>query len=265
MIRSRTCKKLVEKERGNLPEGVEILYSNDSSRVVRNSFHTVLSNGLMGLALVLILLAIFLNLRAAFWVAMGIPVALLGTIFMLPLFDVYLDTITLTAIILVIGIIVDDAIIISENIYSRREKGDQPLEAAVTGIHEVFRPVVTTVLTTFIVFVPMFFMPGIFGKFITVIPLAISLALFISLAEAMVALPAHLVPGLRRRSEKSSRVNRRMNVSVSSLMESRRKVVTPMAIERMICPQYTSAPAKTTIMAATSVVKPISPRQALTK
>ncbi len=201
-------KELVERERGNLPEGVEILYSNDSSRVVRNSFRTVLSNGLMGLALVLILLATFLNLRAAFWVAMGIPVALLGTIFMLPLFDVYLDTITLTAIILVIGIIVDDAIIISENIYSRREKGDQPLEAAVTGIHEVFRPVLTTVLTTFIVFVPMFFMPGIFGKFITVIPLAISLALFISLAEAMVALPSHLTGGLRRRSEKSSRVNR---------------------------------------------------------
>jgi len=203
----RTCdavKELIDEETKNLPESVEILYVNDLSRIVQNSFEVVLYNGLIGLILVVIILAIFLNLRTAFWVAMGIPVALLGTIFMLPLFGSYLDTITLTAMILVIGIIVDDAIIIAENIYSRREKGDEPLEAAAEGIREVFSPVLTTVLTTFMVFAPMFFMPGVFGKFIVVIPLAISLALFISLAEAMVALPAHLLPGLRRSSVESS-------------------------------------------------------------
>ena len=203
----RTCdaiKKLVKKESQNLAEGVEIQYVNDESRYVRDSFDVVFSNGLIGLVLVLILLAIFLNLRTAFWVAMGIPVALLGTIFLLPLFDMYLDTITLTGMILVIGIIVDDVIIIAENISRRREKGDAPLEAAVEGIREVFRPVLTTVLTTFLVFAPMFFMPGLFGKYIVPIPLAISLALFISLGEVMVALPAHLVPGLRRGSVKST-------------------------------------------------------------
>jgi len=203
----RTCdgiKELVKKESKNLPQGVNIQYVNDESRYVRDSFQVVLSNGLIGLVLVLILLAIFLNVRTAFWVAMGIPVAFLGTIFLLPRFDAYLDTITLSGMILVIGIIVDDAIIIAENISRRREKGDAPLEAAVEGIREVFRPVLTTVLTTFLVFAPMFFMPGIFGKFIVVIPLAISLALFVSLGEAMVALPAHLVPGLRRISTKSA-------------------------------------------------------------
>jgi len=201
----RTCdaiKDLVQKESENLPEGSEIQYVNDESRYVRDSFAVVLSNGWIGLLLVLILLTVFLNLRTAFWVAMGIPVAFLGTIFLLPLFDSYLDTITLSGMILMIGIIVDDAIIVAENISRRREKGEEPLEAAVEGTREVFRPVLTTVLTTFLVFAPMFFMPGLFGKFIAVIPLAISLALFISLGEVTVALPAHLLPGLRSHSAK---------------------------------------------------------------
>ena len=203
----RTCdavKELIQRENKKLPDDVEVIYVNDSSRIVRNSFNVVLSNGLIGLVLVIVLLPIFLNFRTAFWVAMGIPVALLGTIFLLPLFNMYLDTITLTGMILVIGIIVDDAIIIAENITRQREKGDKPLEAAVTGIHQVFRPVVTTILTTFLVFAPMFFMSGAFGKYIVPIPLAISLALFISLLEATIALPAHLVPGMRRRSAEST-------------------------------------------------------------
>jgi len=203
----RTCdaiKELVVRERETLPEGIEILHINDESRYVRDSFDVVLTNGWIGLVLVLILLTIFLNFRTAFWVALGIPVALLGTVFLLPIFGMYLDTITLSGMILVIGIIVDDSIIIAENISQRREKGESPLDAAVNGIQEVFRPVVTTILTTFLVFAPMFFMPGLFGKYIVPIPLAISLALFISLGEATIALPAHLVPGLRRQSSKST-------------------------------------------------------------
>lgn len=200
---SKAIKELVEKEKAHLPENIEILYSNDISRIVRDSFDVVLNNGWIGLVLVILLLPIFLNFRTSFWIAMGIPTAFLGTIFLLPLFGMYLDTITLSGMILIIGIIVDDAIIISENITRRREMGDSPLEAAVTGIHEVFRPVLTTVLTTFLVFAPMFFMPGVFGKYIVPIPLAISLALFISLFEAMVVLPAHLARGMRKRSIKS--------------------------------------------------------------
>jgi multidrug efflux pump subunit AcrB len=193
-------KELVKKENESLPENVKILYSNDLSRIVSNSFKVVLNNGWIGLVLVIILLPIFLNFRTAIWVAMGIPVAMLGTIFLLPLFGMYLDTITLTGMVLVIGIIVDDAIIISENISRRRELGDSPIDAATNGIHEVFLPVVTTVLTTVLVFVPMFFMPGVFGKYVIPIPLAIILALFISLAESTIALPSHLLSGLRKRS-----------------------------------------------------------------
>jgi len=201
---SDAVKELVKQENENLPDNVEVMYTNDTSRIVKNSFEVVLWNGLIGLILIIIILPIFLNFRTAFWVAVGIPVAMLGTIYLLPLFGMYLDTITLSGMILVIGIIVDDAIIIAENISKRRELGDSPLDAAVNGTSEVFRPVLTTILTTFLVFAPMFFMPGIFGKFIVPIPLAISLALFISLLEVMIALPAHLVPGMKHRSVKST-------------------------------------------------------------
>lgn len=205
----RTCnaiKKLVEKEKERLPQKLDMVYSYDTSVFVDNGFKIVLNNGWIGLVLVLLLLPVFLNFRTAFWVAMGIPVAFLGTIFLLPKFDGFLDTITLSGMILVIGIIVDDAIIIAENITKHRESGDEPLDAAVNGINEVIKPVVTTVLTTFLVFAPMFFMPGVFGKFIIPIPLAISLALFLSLGEAAIALPAHLVKGMRKRSAKSKRL-----------------------------------------------------------
>ncbi len=190
-------RELAKKESENLPQGVEILYSNDFSRYVRNRFDVVRTNGLIGLVFVIIMLSLFLTIRNAFWVAIGIPVALLGTIFLMPLFDVYLDSISLAAMIIVIGIIVDDGIIIAENIQRHREKGKPPLEAAVEGIREVFPPVLTTILTTFLAFAPMFFMSGMMGKFVFVIPLVITLALFISLFEVIVALPAHLIKGFR--------------------------------------------------------------------
>jgi len=190
---SERVKKLIEKEQDIMPEGVEIIYSNDTSTYMRNQFRIVLSNLSIGLVLVTILLTLFLTFRVAFWVSLGIPVTFLGVIFLLPSFGVYIDTIVLTAMIIVIGIIVDDAIIVSETIYERLQRGESPIEAAVNGINAVYRPVYTTLLTTFVAFAPMFFMPGMMGKFIYVIPLTVSLALFISMLEVTIALPAHLV------------------------------------------------------------------------
>jgi multidrug efflux pump subunit AcrB len=192
-------KELIAREAENMPEGIEIMYSNDFSRYVENRFDVVMTNMSIGLILVVIVLALFLNIRSAFWVAMGIPVTLAGVVFMLPAFGAYLDSITLIGMIIVIGIIVDDGIIIAENVQRHRERGAKPLDAAVDGIREVFPPVVTTILSTFLAFAPMFLMSGILGSFIFVIPLVITLALFISLFEAVVALPAHLTMGLHRR------------------------------------------------------------------
>ena len=185
-----------------LPEGVRILVTDDQSKYVRNRFDVVLSNGAIGLALVLVVLTVFLNLRTAFWVAIGIPVVLLGVVFLLPLFGRYLDIITLAAMLLVIGLIVDDAIIVSENTVRRHARGaGSGPEAAAEGIAEVFRPVLTTLLTTFLAFAPIFFMPGVTGQFIQVIPLVISLALALSLAEISFALPAHLAGALERHGD----------------------------------------------------------------
>ena len=126
---------------------VQITTANDISGYVQDSFQTVLANGAIGLVLVVIMLTIFLNIRTAFWVAMGIPVAMAGVFFLMPFFGTYLDSISLASLILVIGIIVDDGIIISENIMFRRHLGESPLEAAVNGVNEVFFPVLTTAVS----------------------------------------------------------------------------------------------------------------------
>ena len=190
-------KAFIDKNQHRLAEGVRIEYSNDVSQNVDNRFNVVLSNGALGLALVLITLAFFLDLRSAFWVAMGIPVALLGTIFLLPVFGAYLDSIALGAMILVIGIIVDDGIVVAENIWRYREQGLHALDAAVEGAASVFKPVMTTLATTGLAFAPMFFMTGTLGDFIYVIPLVVVLALLVSFAELTIALPAHLIWGAR--------------------------------------------------------------------
>lgn len=190
-------REMIAHEQQFMPSGVEIMLSNDESKYVKDRLTIVANNGLIGLSLVMIVLAIFLSFRVAFWVALGIPVALLGTVFLLPIFGGFLDSITMTAMVLVLGIIVDDAIIIAESIYQRYEQGMSAIDAAVTGVRDVIKPVVTTILTTFIVFLPMFFMPGMLGKFVYVIPLVITLALSISLVESTMALPAHLAAGMK--------------------------------------------------------------------
>jgi multidrug efflux pump subunit AcrB len=191
-------KNLVEENRHRLPEGVTIDYSNDTSRLVRNRLLVVVSNGAIGLALVVLMLATFLNLRSAFWVGLSIPVVLLGTLFLLPMFGAYLDSIALGAMILVIGLIVDDGIVIAENIWRHREAGLAPLEAATEGTYTVFWPVLTTILTTALAFIPMFFMTGMLGDFVFVIPLVVVLALTISFIEVTFTLPAHLIAGAKR-------------------------------------------------------------------
>ncbi len=179
------------------PDTIDFLFTADESIGVRDKFDIVKSNGLMGLALVVVVLALFLNIRSAIWVAMGIPVSLLSVLVVLPFFGVELDSLTMAAMVLVLGIIVDDAIVITENIFQHREQGESPLEAAVNGLYEVALPVLTTVVTTVLAFLPMLFIKGMLGKFIFVIPITVLLSLGMSMFESYFILPAHLLPGLR--------------------------------------------------------------------
>ena len=184
-------------------------FSEDVSKYVENSLRIVLNNGLIGLALVVLMLTVFLNFRSAFWVSVGIPVSAMGVFFLLPVFDSFLDTVTLTVIVIVMGIVVDDGIIISENIAARVQRGEEPLDAAVNGTAQVFFPVLTTVLTTVVAFVPLFWMEGSVGKVVHVVPLTISLAVTVSLLEAVVALPAHLYAGYVRAGSTARRAGMR--------------------------------------------------------
>ena len=195
-------KRLISKEQQYFPDGVGVHYANDTSDRVRSRMDVVLSNAVMGFILVILVLTVFLRFRTALWVALSIPVTLLGVIFLLPMFNELLSSIALAAMVLVLGIIIDDAIVISENIHRHREMGKSPLEAATDGIREVFAPVVTTILTTALAFIPMFFISGRMGKFIYVIPLVVCLALFVSLIEVTIALPAHILGGLKRKAGK---------------------------------------------------------------
>ncbi len=195
-------KAYVDEQREFLPPDVEIMYSADQSRFVRDRLSVLSTNGLIGLTLVIIVLFIFLNFRTAFWVAMGIPLTLMGVLFIGPLFGVHIDILTLMAVILVIGLVVDDAIVLAESIYQRMETGSSPHDAAVEGTYRVIRPVFATILTTILAFSPFFFMSGMLGKFVFAIPLVIILALTVSFLEALLILPAHISAGKHKRLHK---------------------------------------------------------------
>ncbi len=150
-------------------------------------------NGIIGLVLVLVVLGIFLNTRLSFWVALGIPISLLGMFFMLWLTDISINQFSLFGMIMVIGILVDDGIIIGESIYSQWEKeGKPPIQAALDGTLDVIKPVTISIFTTIVAFVPYFYFYGMLGKFVWQIAAVVIFALLFSLVEAMVILPAHL-------------------------------------------------------------------------
>lgn len=170
----------------------QIAIIEDSSVPLNQQLKILTENGVMGLVLVMISLGVFLNLRLAFWVAMGIPVSFLGMIVVGYLMGVTINQISLFGMILVIGILVDDGIVISENVYMHLEKGKSPLRAAVDGLMEVLPSVFISVLTTIIAFVGLFFIEGYIGDFIKEIAIIVIACLAVSLIEAMFILPAHL-------------------------------------------------------------------------
>lgn len=175
-----------------LPPGYKMVLYQDISGDVRERINLLTKNGLQGLLLVFIVLAIFLDLRLAFWVALGIPVAILGAGVVLWMTGQTLNMLSMFAFLMALGIVVDDAIVIGENIYQKRETGLGPVAAAVEGTAEVLPSVCASVTTTIIAFMPLMFVTGVMGKFIAVMPVAVIAMLVISLVESMLVLPCHL-------------------------------------------------------------------------
>ncbi len=180
-----------------LPPTVHAAVYSDLSRYVKTRLETVKSSGLVGLSLVLLSLYLFLNFRVALITALGIPVSFLFATIMLHYFSYTINMVSLFAFLIVLGMIVDDAIIVTENIYRHMEGGMEAAAAARQGVREVFWPVVASTATTIAAFLPMFAVGGTMGAFITVIPVVVIFALLGSLLEAFGVLPSHACELLR--------------------------------------------------------------------
>jgi multidrug efflux pump subunit AcrB len=189
---SDRVKANIEKLKHTLPKGINVDFVDDKSKIFKQRIELLVKNGYLGLILVFILLGIFLEAKLAFWVTMGIPISFLGSLLILPHFGVSINMISLFAFIITLGIVVDDAIVVGENIYSYREKGYSNFEASVKGVKEVAIPVTFSILTNIITFMPLYFVPGIMGKFFKTIPVVVASVFIISLVEALFILPAHL-------------------------------------------------------------------------
>jgi multidrug efflux pump subunit AcrB len=176
----------------SLPPGYTISYWDDVSVDVNDRINMLYSNGVSGLILVFVLLAIFLDLRLAFWVALGIPVSILGAGIILLMTGQTLNMLTMFAFLMALGMVVDDAIVVGDNIYEKRMQGLGYVQAAIEGTYEVFPSVVASVLTTVIAYLPLMFVTGVMGKFISIMPIAVIAMLVISLIESAVLLPEHL-------------------------------------------------------------------------
>ena len=172
-------------------EGVNYITSYNDSESIQSSLKSIVLNAIFGMFLVLLTLMLFVSTRLAFITAFGIPVAFLGGLFALYMFGMTLNTLVVLGMVVVLGMLVDDAIVVAENIFSHVEEGLSPKEAAVKGVSEVASPVVATVLTTVFAFLPVVFMEGIMGQFLRVIPITVIIILCFSLFEALFILPVH--------------------------------------------------------------------------
>lgn len=180
-----------------LPEGIEIGIFNDSSEEYRERINLLIKNGTMGLILVVLMLGLFLRPRLAFWVAVGIATTMVGSLVLLPLLGASINMISLFAFIVSLGIVVDDAVIVGENVFYKLRHGVPPLDAAVEGTKEMLVPVVLAVVTNIIAFVPLLFVPGETGRFMENLPSVIIAVFVVSLFEALFILPAHLAHAAR--------------------------------------------------------------------
>jgi multidrug efflux pump subunit AcrB len=176
----------------SLPEGMGFSVYNDRSELYRDRLSLLLRNGTFGLVLVLLTLGLFMEARLAFWVAMGIPISISGSFLILHYLGGSINMVSLFAFIITIGIIVDDAVVVGENIYYKREKGLAPLRASIDGVREMSTVVTFAVMTNIIAFLPLLFVPGRTGKFFSILPAVVVSVFMISLVECLFVLPAHL-------------------------------------------------------------------------
>ncbi|MBI4124975.1 MAG: efflux RND transporter permease subunit, partial [Deltaproteobacteria bacterium] len=196
----------VDRYQEGAADGLKVSLVNDFSFYIRRRLNVLYANGAMGFVLVTLCLILFLNWRMALATALGVPFALLTTFFVMQISGITLNLLTMFGLITVLGMLVDDALVISENISRHHENGVPLKEACLRGVSEVWRPVTSSVLTTMVAFLPLMFMTGIIGKFVWFIPLMVIIALLASLFEVFWILPSHLAEWLKESGVKNHKI-----------------------------------------------------------
>jgi len=241
------AKRHVEKAATMLPAGVEATVWQDGSQALRERLDILIRNGRAGFVLVFAMLALFLRLRLAVWVSLGVPLSFMGALALFPPLGISIDVISLFAFILVLGLLVDDAIVVGENIHRHQESHEASLPAAIAGAQEVAVPVVFGVLTTVAAFIPLIMAPGTMGQIFGTIGVVVICCLAFSLVESQWVLPAHLghMKAVAREAARSRRAGlvgtwlRVQNVFATSLERIANRVYGP-ALDRALEWRYTT-------------------------
>lgn len=186
----------LDQERARAPEGVTLFVAQDISSIVEDRLTMLVDNGVVGLVLVFLTLWLFFSLRYSFWVSMGLPVSFFGTFALMTLFGLSIDMISMVGLLIAIGLLMDDAIVIAENVAAHMARGASAFEAAVEGTRQVAPGIVSSFLTTICVFGALVFMQGNIGQVMRVMPIVLIMTLAVSLIEAFLILPHHLAHSL---------------------------------------------------------------------
>lgn len=207
-----------------LPPSVEVKVSYDRTEDYQERINLLRFNGTVGLILVLLALGLLLELRVAFWTAIGIPVSILGSLILLPLMNASVNMISLFGFIVTLGIVVDDAVVVGEDIFHKTSQGMARMEAAVAGVREMAIPVIFAVGTNIIAFLPLLFVPGESGRFFNILPSVIIAVFTVSLVEALLILPSHLAFSRKRPRTDSlfshfDRAQTRFRLKIDAAME----------------------------------------------
>ncbi|MEM1278184.1 MAG: efflux RND transporter permease subunit [Pseudomonadota bacterium] len=241
-----------------LPDEIQVVVLNDRSIYFKQRMQLLMKNGFIGLILVLIVLSLFLEFKLAFWVAVGIPTAFLGTLLFLPWMGFSINLVSMFAFILALGIVVDDAIVAGENIYEYLERGMSRIDAAIMGARDIAVPLSFSILTNIVAFIPLALVPGSFGKFWVVIPFVVATAFILSWIEALFILPAHLAAVKRRKEGRSGPLHLLQTTFARGLDIFVRRVYAPLLRVAMNW-RYTTVALMLTILMITSAY-PLSGR-----
>lgn len=212
-------KRFLILEQALAPPGVSFDITSDRSSIVRDRLSMLVKNGAQGLILVFLTMWLFFQGRFAFWVALGLPISFMGALFMMSLSGLSINMITMVALLIATGLLMDDAIVISENIASHLRQGKNAFQAAVDGTRQVTPGVISSFLTTIAVFGPLAFLSGNMGKVLQFIPMVLILVLAVSLIEAFLILPHHLANSLKHHETNTSRFRQRFDEILDSFRE----------------------------------------------